>query len=201
VPTSSVTDPSGDATFDSAGVSSANQPILDILGSSMSKPDAAHYRVTMKVANLRSLAPSPAAGGTTLVWNTQWHVPSATDPNGGKYFFVYMDSTGGAAPTCWAGENARAVLGGGVSLTCPGRTQLTGSACTYTAGAPGTITITVPLSDVSEVAPISNVLYSVTAASMTAAAPPEHFKTVGSIGGELFNLIDVARGYNFVPAK
>jgi hypothetical protein len=35
----------------------------------------------------------------------------------------------------------------------------------------------VPLSDVSEVAPISNLLYSVTAASMT------------------------ARGYNFVPAK
>jgi hypothetical protein len=51
------------------------------------------------------------------------------------------------------------------------------------------------------VAPISNILYSVTASTMTAAAPPENFvPPVEPIGGELFNLIDVARGYDFNPA-
>ena len=201
-PVNSVTDPAGDATFDSAGNSSGNLPNLDILGSSISMPDSAHYRVTMKIANLTSLTPDPSGGGPTLVWNTQWHVPSATDPNGGKYFFVYMESTGGGAPVCYSGENAETAVGGGVSLTYPGMQQITGSACTYTAGAPGKISITVPLANVAEVAPISNILYSVTASTMTAAAPPENFvPPVEPIGGELFNLIDVARGYDFNPAK
>jgi hypothetical protein len=112
-----------------------------------------------------------------------------------------MESTGGGAPVCFSGENAETAVGGGVSLTYPGRQQITGSACTYTAGAPGKITITVPLANVAEVAPISNILYSVTASTMTAAAPPENFvPPVEPIGGELFNLIDVARGYDFNPA-
>src|SRR4029077_1447425 len=95
----------------------------------------------------------------------------------------------------------QSVLGGGVTMTYPGATQLTGTACTYTPTAPGTITITVPTADVSvaPAAPLNSILYSVTAATMTAAGPAE-FPTFGGIGGELFNLIDVARAYDFNPA-
>jgi hypothetical protein len=196
--TNSVTDPAGDATYDAAGNVSASQPNLDILASSVSMPDSQHYRITMKVADLTSLAPDPATGNTDtdLVWLTQWLVPSATDPNGGKNFFVYMESTHGGAPTFWAGENAIVQGGGGLYFSYPGALQVSGS---YTATAPGTITITVPLSAVTEPGAISNRLYSVTASTMTLPVPANSVPVVMGIGGSLFNLIDVAPPYDFVP--
>lgn len=200
-PVGSVTDPSGDATFDNLGTRSPNLPNLDILGSQMTAPDSSHYRITMKVANLTSLAPSNLAGGPDLVWLTQWHVPSTTDVNGGKVFFVYMESLNGAAPVCFAGENAMEAEGGGVMLTYPGTTQLTGSACTYTKGAPGTITITVPRSEVSEVSPLSKTLYSVVTASMTLGQQASSVPPIAGIGGVPFNLIDVAPAYDFTPTS
>ncbi len=74
----------------------------------------------------------------------------------------------------------------------------------------GTITIDVPISDVSldtGVAPLSNRLYSVTASTMTLTVPPESVPPnpgkfnlfTGPIGGVLFDLIDVVRAYDFVP--
>jgi hypothetical protein len=173
----------------------------------MSMPDATHYRVTMTVADLRSLAPGPAASpaqGTNFVWLTQWLVPSGSDPNGGKNFFVYMESTNGAPPVCYSGENNEQIEGGGLIFTYPGTTQITGTTCTYTPTAPGTITITVPKANVAEVAPINNILYSVTASTLTFSGPNE------SLGGSVVNgfvvdgvppnLVDVARAYDFNPA-
>lgn len=194
------TDPAGDATFDSNGTVGANQPNLDLLGVCMTMPDTSHYQVTMKVADLTSLAPTAGSGGTTLVWQTQWHVPSSTDHNGGALFMVYMESVAGQPPTCWAGQNATTLVGGGVALTYPGSTQLTGTACTYTAAAPGTITITVPTSAVNEPGAIGSTLYTVTASTQSlqsgnAETPP----SLGGIGGQLFNVLDVAPGFDFNP--
>jgi hypothetical protein len=63
------------------------------------------------------------------------------------------------------------------------------------------ITINVPVDAVKEPDP-SNLLYSVTTASMTlngnAEAVPNLFGT--GIGGNLFNLVDVAPAYDFDPA-
>jgi hypothetical protein len=196
----SVTDPAGDATFDADGNTSANQPNLDILASSVSMPDPQHYRITMKVADLTSLAPAPATGNTDtdLVWLTQWLAPSSTDPNGGKNFFVYMESTNGGAPTFWAGESAEVQGGGGLFFSYPGATQVAGS---YKPGAPGTITITVPLSAVTVAGAIDRKLYSVTASTMTLPVPANSVPVVIGVGGSLFNLIDVAQPYDFVPPR
>ncbi|MDQ2742365.1 MAG: hypothetical protein M3Z66_08725, partial [Chloroflexota bacterium] len=196
----SVTDPAGDATFDSAGVSSSNLPNLDILGSSISMPDATHYKITMKLADLTSLTPSPQAGGTDLVWLTQWHVPSGSDPHGGKLFFAYMESTAGGTPQCYDGENALYFNAGGAGITYPGKTALPASACQYTPTAPGTITITVPLSDVAEANPISNILYSVNASTQTLSAPANSSPSLSGIGGVPPNLVDVAPTYDFNPS-
>lgn len=201
-PVNAVSDPSGDATFDNLGLSTANQPNLDILRSSMSMPDANHYRVTMTVADLRSLAPGPTASpaqGTDFVWLTQWLVPSTTDPNGGKNFFVYMESTNGGPAVCYSGENAGQLEGGGIMFTYPGKTQIVGSACSYTATAPGTITITVPTASVAEAAPINNILYSVTASTLSLLGPNEAV-TGTTLDGILPSLVDVARAYDFNPA-
>jgi len=139
--TNSVSDAPGDATFDSAGTVSTNIPNLDLTGASMSQPDTTHYQVTMNVSDLTSLTPNSAgaAGGPVELWQMQWHVPSTTDPHGGKLFFAFMESQAGQAPTCWDGENATEANGGGVLLTYPGVTQVAAAGCTYTAPAPGTI--------------------------------------------------------------
>ena len=209
--TNSVVDPAGDATFDSAGQVSASIPNLDLTGASISQPDASHYTITLKVSDLTSLTPSPAAaaGGPVEVWQMQWHVPSKSnaadptkgDPNGGKLFFAYMESQAGQAPTCWDGENATEVNGGGVLLTYPGINQLPATACTYTATAPGTITMTVPVADVTEPDALNNILYSATASTQLLAAPAETGGSLGGIGGQPFSLVDVAPAFDFNPAN
>jgi hypothetical protein len=187
------------ATFDSLGVSSIPQSNLEILGSQVTKPDAASYRIKVLVADLRSLA-APGAGGTTTVWDTQWKVPSSSDPHGGAFFHAYMESVAGGAPSFWVGQNAVTTNGGGVMLTYPGSTAVSGS---YTATAPGVITIDIPVGAVTEAGALDALLYSVTSASMTltgnAEVPPDVFAS--GIGGNLFNLVDVAPAYDFDPAR
>jgi len=154
-------------------------------------------------------APAPVAG-----WQTQWLVPASPTctstadscTKGGKNPFVYFESNG----TCWSGQNAAQLLGGGVTLTYPGVKQITAAgACTAVLGPSGTITIDVPIADVSlaaGVAPLSKRLYSVTASTMTLTAAPESVPPdpgnfhafTGPIGGVLFDLIDVVRGYDIV---
>src|SRR5207237_2724937 len=164
---------------------------------------------------------APPGPDTVAVWLTQWLLPAAPGctssadscKNGGKNPFVYFESNG----TCWSGENAALLLGGGVTLTYPGTKQITAlGACSFVLGSFGTITIDVPIADVSldtGVAPLSNRLFSVTASTMTLNAPPESVPPnacispspvcfrlfTGPIGGVLFDLIDVVRAYDFVP--
>jgi hypothetical protein len=217
------TDPAGDAQREARGITSANIPNLDILFSSFSRPNPTNcnpsgtlcYRVKMTVNNLTLTPPAP---DTLAVWLTQWLVPadtacaSATDScaKGGKNPFVYFESNG-ATTSCWSGENAALTVGGGVTLTYPGHKQITGAACSFTPGPFGTITIDVPIADVSldpSVAPFNaNRLYSVTASTMSLTAlnaenPPPTSGTFGvsvfsgPFGGNLFDLIDVARAYD-----
>src|ERR1700730_13230286 len=187
------------ATLDSVGMSSANQPNLEILGSQISlSTDHSQYQIKALVADLRSLAPAPGAQGTTLVWNTQWKVPSSSDSHGGAYFHAYMESVAGGTPTFWVGQNALEFTGS-VTLTYPGSTQVTGS---YTATAPGMITIDVPIDTVKEPDP-SSLLYSVTTASMTLNVNAEAVPNLSGagIGGNLFNLVDVAPAYDLHSAR
>ncbi|HXJ65018.1 MAG TPA: hypothetical protein VNN79_14780, partial [Actinomycetota bacterium] len=197
-PVNTVTDPSGDARFEAATQTSTNQKNLDILSSTVTQPDAAHYRITMQVADLTSLAPDPTTGNTdtTLIWQTQWLKPSTTDPAGGSNFEVYMESQNGAAPTFWVGQNAVSVLGGGVITTYVGDHNVPG---TYTPTVPGTISITVPASEVTVANPLDTTLYQVTASTQTLTGSASDPPSLGGIGGTEFNLIDVAPGYNFVP--
>jgi len=229
----SASDPSGDAKRETDGVTSTNIPNLDILQSSFSQPSAANchpaatpcYRVSMMINNLTLTPPAP---DTVAVWLTQWLVPAAsgcvdtltTDSckKGGKNPFVYFESnlTG---TSCWSGENAAILVGGGSALTYPGTKQITApGACSFVLGPFGTITIDVPIADVSlptGVAPLStNRLFSVTASTMTILAgnaetkqPDKGVHTLvggvdvfnSPIGGQLFDLIDVVRAYDFVP--
>jgi hypothetical protein len=159
-----------------------------------------NLQIQMKVADLRSLAPKADAGGATLIWHTQWKVPSTTDlPNGGKYFHAYMQSIGGGMPTFAAGENATEPQGGGLMATYPGSIPVTGS---YTATAPGVITINVPTNQVVEPGAINNILYSVTSSSMTLPPgfPTADGPNLNGIGGVPFNLVDVAPAYDFNPS-
>ncbi|MFN2581202.1 MAG: hypothetical protein ABR498_00460 [Candidatus Dormibacteria bacterium] len=200
------TDPSGDATFDANGVSSANTPHLDITQACVTAPDATHYKITMQVADLTSLGPDPTAGGTTNLWQVQWHVPSNTDTaEGGALFMAYMESVNGGAPTCWVGQSSQMSTGGGAEITYPGTTQLSGTNCQYTPTSPATITITVPKSAVNEPGAIDNILYSVTASSQTlpsgnAETPPNTDAGLGTFGGQLPNLVDVVAPFDFNPA-
>ena len=205
-PFNAVADPSGDGKYEVNGLSSANMPQLDIINSSVGLLTTAPcstsgpcYQVIMKLNSL-SFAPTIAQDpDLDLVWLTQWFVPSTTDPNGGKNFFVYAESFNGAPLQCFAGENAAQAVGGGVTLTYPGVTQLPAANCRAVIGHNGTITIDVPLSDVNEPGAIDNRLHEVTASTMTLQQPANSVPPVAGIGGVLFNLIDVAQGYTFDP--
>ena len=207
-PSNAVSDPTGDGKYEVNGLSSASMPQLDITNSSVSlfttapcSTAAPCYQVVMKLNNL-SLAPTITQDpDLDLVWLTQWFVPSTTDPNGGKNFFVYGESFNGAPLQCFAGENAAQAVGGGVTLTYPGVTQLPAANCRATTGRNGTITIDVPLSNVNEAGAIDNRLHEVTASTMTLQQPANSVPPVAGIGGSLFNLIDVAQGYTFNPGE
>ena len=216
-------DTAGDGKRENGGIVGPSQPNLDVVHSSFSQPAPASchpagtpcYRVKMTVGNLSLTPPAP---DTVAVWLTQWLTPaSASCSNsvdacrkGGKNPFVYFESNG-TATSCWSGENAAILVGGGASLTYPGTKQITApGACNFTLGPYGTITIDVPIVDVSlpaGVSPFSSRLYSVTASTMGLNAPPESVPPdpggvglfTGPIGGVLFDLIDVARGYDFLP--
>jgi len=207
-PFNTVTDPKGDGKYDVSGTSSANMPQLDITGSSITEITTAPcsavspcYQVVTTLNNL-SLAPTTAQDpDTDLVWLTQWLVPSNTDTNGGKNFFVYAESTNGGALQCFVGENAALAVGGGITLTYPGgTTALPAANCLATTGANGTITIDVPLSMVNEPGAIDNRLHEVTASTMTLQQAANSAQPVAGLGGSLFNLIDVAQGYTFDPS-
>ena len=200
--TNRVRDPGGDATFDANGRVSHTQRNLDILGSSIVR-DGRRLRITLRIADLRSLKPDRSTGNRDrhLVWLVQWFSPSTTDPHGGKNLFAYMESADGRRPSFWIGESARAELPTTApGFTYPGVKRVAGS---YTRAAPGTITINVPASAASARSPVSRTLYHVTASTMTLSGPanrPAPIKTGAAyIGGSFFNLIDSAPSYDYAP--
>src|SRR3989440_4181904 len=203
-PFNTVSDPTNDGKYEVNGLSSANMPQLDITNSSIKllttapcSAAAPCYQVVMKLNNL-SLAPTTAQDpDLDLVWLTQWFVPSTTDPNGGKNFFVYGESFNGGALQCFAGENAAQAVGGGVTLTYPGITQLPAANCLVRTGRNGTITIDVPLSNVSEPGAIDNHLHEVTTSTMTLQRLPNTVPPVGAIRASLFHPLDAAHGDTF----
>ena len=205
-PFNSVSDPTGDGRYEANSTVSANMPQLDILGSSVrlvtTAPcsDAAPcYEVVMQINNL-SLAPTLTQDpDQDLVWHTQWLIPSQTNPQGGKNFFVYAESFNGSALQCFAGENAQNRIGGGVSITYPGATTLPAANCQSKLGPNGHITIYVPLTAVSEKDPIDNKLHEVTASTMTLQDRANTIPSVNGLGGSFFNVIDVAQSYVFDP--
>src|SRR5207249_2972355 len=154
VPFNAVSDPTGDGKYEVNGISSDNMPQFDITNSSIKllttapcSSAAPCYQVVMKLNNL-CLAPTTSQDpDLDLVWLTQWFVPTTTDPNGGKNCIVYGESFNGSALQCFTCENAAQVVGGGVTLTYPGITQLPSANCLVTTGHNGTITIDVPLSN------------------------------------------------------
>ncbi|MFN2469243.1 MAG: hypothetical protein ABR521_14070 [Gaiellaceae bacterium] len=211
----SATDPSGDGKYELGGIDDPNKTNLDVVASSFTKPPNADchpvgacYRITMTLNNL-SLAPQPVSE-TNLVWLTQWFLPS--DPacsgtsvscaRGGKNFFVYGESTGGQALRCWVGEGRSQRLGGGLTNTYPGATEITAAgACAATTGPNGKITIDVPIADVSldaGVNPLGATRYSVTASTMTLPQPANQPPVVSGFGGSPPDVADVVRAYNAV---
>jgi hypothetical protein len=216
----SATDPQGDATYDALGETSPNMPNLDIVSSSVTRPgkrpspchpvNTSCLRVTMTIANLSTAAPLSPDQDTDLVWLTQWLVPSdptctssaPTCVNGGANFMVYAESSSGGPIQCWAGQSSMTPTNGaeGLEVVYPGTTQITApGACSVVPGVNGTITIDVPITQVSldpGVAPFSSRLYSVTASTMTQPEPANSVASSGGLGGVPFNLIDVARAYD-----
>jgi hypothetical protein len=191
-------------TYDANGVIGPDNANLDLLGACMVK-DGSDYVITLTVADLTSFGPDLHAGGTTNIWQTLWHVPSHTDHvNGGALFVAYLESVDGGTPTCWVGQSSQTTPPGGAEITYPGTRQLTGSACAYRNGAPGTITIRIPMAAVHEAGAVSSTLYSVTASTQTLQAgnaeePPATNTPLGVIAGQLPNLIDVAPGFDMHP--
>jgi len=219
----SISDASGDATYQALGQTSPTMPNLDLLGSSLAWPKAstchpagtACLRIKMKIVNLSTASPTSPDPDTDLVWQTQWMRPSAASctstavscAKGGLNFMAYAEvdksQNGDGLFHCWVGQNGIMQVGGGVMLTYPGTTEITApGACAVVTGQGGTITIDVPLSLVSldaGVAPFSSRLYSVTTSTMTLPAPANTGYIGSGIGGQLFDVIDVARGYEGKP--
>jgi len=208
-PFNGVLDQAGDGKYEAAGLSSPNMPQLDIIGSSVTKVTtnpcsvaAPCYKVVMQLNNLSLAGAMAPDTDTDLVWLTQWLVPSTSDAVGGRNFHVYAESNNGGALQCYFGQNGVFTDGLLFSLSYPGGlTALPAANCQSTLGPNGTITIYVPLSNVSEADPIDERLHEVTASTMTLQQPANtNPDLLGSgLAGSLFNLIDVAQGYVFDP--
>jgi hypothetical protein len=218
-PLGSATDLAGDATYDAASSVSTSMANLDILSSSTTRPTpaACHpagtacLRVTMKLSNMSLAAPVAPDPDADVVWLTQWLVPASASctstatscASGGANFMVYAESNQGGAVQCWVGQNALQQNLNGLLLTYPGTTQITDpGACSVVSGPGGTVTIDVPIAQVSldsGVTPYSNRLYSVTATTMTLPAQANSVPSLGGVGGVPFNAIDVAPGYDAAP--
>jgi len=176
---------SQDAFYSANGTTTAASTNLVTQSASVSMPDPQHYRFRITVQNLSSLIVSPILGGTDAVWLVRWEVP---DLNGaGHTYFAAMESDGGAAPSFFDGETSSINTTHGKFLTYPPAHNIQGS---YTASSPGTITLTVPITDVGGNSKAT--LYSVTALTVTQA-------TSSSSGDTIFNQIDSTAPFDFKP--
>lgn len=184
---------------------------LDVRGSSVRVERNNHklLRVTMKVANLRTLAAPSGSGGTVVDWLTAWHQDCTHQPGcpyNGHVWFVYMESDRGAKPTFFSGESRNLCC---AFVTYPGTNQIPATTSNgqcikthhvncYVAGRPGKIVIDVPLAKVST-ALRNHTLFSVTASTLTLPRPANSDNAAcgqPSGCGVPFNVIDSAPAYN-----
>jgi hypothetical protein len=109
-PANPVADPTGDARSPhyAPGGAGANLPQYDFTKLQLSQPDASTLRVRMTVSSLASLAPPP--GKTSGVWLTRFQARSVGDGGEEAYriFYVGAETTGGGAPTFFAGSGTSA---------------------------------------------------------------------------------------------
>jgi hypothetical protein len=154
---------------------------VDIVRSSVSA-DKAGYTVTMQVRSLLSLLPPPTLGGTDLIWLTRWELPTSqpTTANQGHFYYAAMESDNGAPPTFYEGD----AICGVASTHCKFLTYPPAHAIRGGYSPTGTITITVPYSDVPK-----GSLFSVTGVTATQTES-------SSTGAAIFNVIDSTPPYN-----
>src|SRR2546428_627865 len=170
-----VPDPLGDAQVPHyfPGGAGANQLALDLTSLQISQPDSSHIRATLKLQSLASLLPPP--GSTGLLWLVRWQFLSTGDAGEESYriFYLGANSTAGQSPVFFAGTGTSAAPGRGIppGNGCGTTTPQNCKIIKYPSEIPetgtintsrGTITITVPLSDLG--GPVTgDTLYSVTA--------------------------------------
>jgi hypothetical protein len=190
----SVTDPTGDASYSANGSRTPATPNLDLTGASLANgPDdeGPHGTLiaTIKVANLSSLAASPAIGGPDASWMIRWTVVHPGQVGNGLIYYAGLDNnaagngtpaffegTTGCVPPNNPGEHCK-------YLTYPQTNTIQGSFDAAT----GVITLIIPtqligMHDRSQ-------LTSVTAFSATSATPQSP--------ATLFNLIDATPPFDF----
>lgn len=185
---------SPDAFYSANGTETVATPNLRILRSAVSGPNrAGDYVVTMTVANLSSLAASPALGGPDAVWLTRWELPTSHPSVAvqGHVFFAAMESDAGGAPSFYAGQTGTISTTHAKYLTYPPGVAVTGH---YTPGAPGTITIDVPAADVGNPSGSALPLFSVTGLTATQSLP-------AAAGQAVFNQIDATAPYDVLPHR
>lgn len=178
------------AYYAAAGTETPASDNLKIDSSSVYGPTAnGDYVVKMVVKNLSTLSVSPNLGGLDAVWLTRFELPVAnpTQQVQGHIFFAAMESDGGGSPSYYAGETGTISSSHAKILTYPPTDTVTGS---YTAGAPGTITITVPAKDLGSPAS-GSAFRSITGLTATELLP-------SATGNSIFNLIDATAPYDGV---
>jgi hypothetical protein len=176
---------SADANYSANGSTTPATTNLVIKKAAVTRPDSQHYKIQITVQDLTSLTVPATLGGTDAVWLVRWEV---ADPNGaGHTYFAAMESDGGQAPTFFDGETSTISDSHGKFMTYPGAHAIQGS---YTAAAPGVITLIVPVADVG--GNPNATLYSITGLSVTQTEP-------SSTGTAIFNQIDATHPFDFTP--
>ena len=161
-PANPMGDPTSDANWPHYSPTGAgpNQPQLDFTNVAVSQPNSGTLRVRMTLSSLSSL--TPPAGKTSAAWIARFGTLSTGDFGEQSYptFYVGAESTGGGAPTYFAGSTA-------CTETLPGTCKVV----TYPATLPAqgkicgnTIQVDVPLSGFGR-ALTGGTLYSLTAFS------------------------------------
>lgn len=172
---------SPDAFYSANSMTNLATTNLAIQSAAVTQPDPLHYRVTIEVKDLTSLAVPATLGGTDAVWLVRWEIPDSA--GAGHTYFAAMESDAGASPTFFDGETSSVNTTHAKFLTYPPAHTIQGS---YTAAAPGIITLTVPIADVGGSA---TKLYSVTGLTATQSTP-------SSTGTTIFNQIDATTPFD-----
>lgn len=174
---------STDAWYSADGTTASASANLVLQSASVTMPDSAHYRFTIQVQNLSTLAVPATLGGTDAVWLVRWEVPDAA--GAGHTYFAAMESDAGGAPTFYDGETQSVDTTHAKFLTYPPAQTIQGN---YTPS--GTITLTVPVADVGGNSRAT--LYSLTGLSVTQ-------NEAASTGSAIFNPIDATVPFDFKP--